>query len=128
MREYAPTIEQGNNNSLILHIYPVKGKGSFTLYEDDGTSNAYLNGAVAKTNFGHIFDEDLTISIGKTEGAYKGMETERDYKVVIHGLDKRPISITLGSQTMPFKVSERALEFELENLSKQTSHEVYIDF
>ena len=41
MREYASSVEKGNNNSLTLHIYP--GDNSrFNLLEDDGTSRSKL--------------------------------------------------------------------------------------
>ena len=47
-RNYASSIEKGNNKELFLDIYSDK-TGSFTLVEDDGLSNEYLEGKYTAT-------------------------------------------------------------------------------
>lgn len=88
MRQYAPSVEKGTNDTLIIHIY-TGVDGQFTLIEDDGTSNDYLNGGYATTHFilnkGTMSDNLL---IEPTNGDFKGMQLERVVKLVIHS-DKK---------------------------------------
>jgi len=81
MREYSRTIEGGNAN-LELHVF-AGADGDFDLYEDDGISNGYKTGEIAKTRF--IWDDtNARLTVKATEGSYTGMPTSRNIKVFIH--------------------------------------------
>ena len=87
MRNYASSIEKGNNDTLSLHIYTGENV-TYTLFEDDGTSNDYLRGIYASTKIEFLqSDLKLTIVINPVEGTYNGMNDYRNWKLIIHQID-----------------------------------------
>ena len=64
-----------------LRVYP-GADGNFTLYEDQGDSYRYENGAFA-TILLHWDDAGRRLVIGKREGAFPGMLDKRTFRVVI---------------------------------------------
>ena len=61
------TNDSENPAALELLIY--RGNGSYTLYEDDGVSNAYKNGVFAETDFEVAEDNNsLCFTYGKAKG------------------------------------------------------------
>ncbi len=73
---------------LILHIYP-KGKSHFTLYEDDGETEAYRGGAFSETPFEVEQGQSaVKIEIGKSEGTYQGKRHQRSYLLKLHGVSR----------------------------------------
>lgn len=84
MRMYASSIEQGTNDTLEIHIYP--GTDSeFTLIEDDGISNDYLDGIYAKTQLSlKNNSQGATLVIEPMLGYYSNMNEERTWQFVIH--------------------------------------------
>jgi len=59
--------------------------GRFMLYEDDGISNAYLNGeySVIPISFTET-DYGVDFTIGKRQGGFKGMVSERRFNIRLH--------------------------------------------
>lgn len=101
MRNYASSVEKGNNNTLTLQVYPGRD-GSFNLLEDDGTSNDYLNGYYASTaielkNSANKF----TLNINPINGSYKGITLSRKWILKIH-CNETPKKIMLNTQNMNF--------------------------
>lgn len=85
MRAYARSIEQGTNDVLTLHVYP-GANSTFTLIEDDGTSNDYLKGIYAKTDISLKMEQGgMKVEIAPLLGYYEGMNQERSWRVCIHG-------------------------------------------
>lgn len=77
--------EERQEEELILEIYPSKQKTSFTLYEDDGKTIAYQNGAYSnivisqqETNNG-----ELIINISKAKGKFKNKLSLRTWHVKV---------------------------------------------
>ena len=69
---------------LGLEIFP-SASGAFTLYEDDGTTFAYLDGRVATTEIScKVGEREATITIGPRMGEYDGMPATRTFNVSIH--------------------------------------------
>jgi alpha-glucosidase len=69
---------------LTLEIYPGHDR-SFTLYEDDGESNAYQNGAYAQTLFEVSAGASApSCAIGEVRGGYAGYRAEREVVLNIH--------------------------------------------
>jgi alpha-D-xyloside xylohydrolase len=67
------------DGSLTLNVY-TGADGGFTLYEDDGTSRQYLNGAFSRIPI--AYDEQTkTLVIGNREGRYPGMAATRKINV-----------------------------------------------
>jgi len=105
MREYASSVEKGNNNSLTLHIYP--GDNSrFNLLEDDGTSNDYLRGIYSSTNIELISSLDkLALKIYPVDGYYKGMNKTRKWNLYVH-FYKAPVQVKINQQNHKFSYDE----------------------
>lgn len=81
--------------TLGLEIFPA-GRSEFTLYEDDGETEAYRRGEVATT---HITcesgEEDLVVTIAPREGWYEGMLQRRAWQLALH-LAVKPESVTVN--------------------------------
>jgi alpha-D-xyloside xylohydrolase len=54
--------------------------GKFSLYEDDGVSNAYLRGEASRIPLSYN-DKTGVVTIGERAGQYKGMVAKRQFKV-----------------------------------------------
>jgi alpha-glucosidase (family GH31 glycosyl hydrolase) len=85
---------------LILDVYAGKA-ASFRLYEDDGTSLDYRQGAYAWTPLAYTPDlgGSHKIEIGPSRGRFKGQMTSRRYEVRVHGLLK-PETVKAGSREL----------------------------
>jgi alpha-D-xyloside xylohydrolase len=69
--------------------------GTFTLYEDDGTSNDYETGRFTRIRL-RWTEATRTLSIAKREGAFPGMLSRRTFHVVVGRAAKPvPFSFTL---------------------------------
>ena len=85
--------------TIRLHLYP-EGKSEYTLYEDDGDSLEYLQGAVATTLIGcQATASGLELTIHPRQGSYRGMPSERSYEVWIHTPEPGSVSVTGGGDT-----------------------------
>ena len=70
---------EGQGGPITLHVY-TGADGNFSIYEDDGTSRQYLNGAWSRTPL--KYDEATkTLTIGTREGKYPGMVPNRLLKI-----------------------------------------------
>ncbi len=101
VRNYASSIEAGNNKLLTLMVYP-GADGSFYLLEDDGTSNEYLVGKYAATLL-ELKDakQQLEIIINPVDGSYMKMAASRKWK--LHVADARtPDSVTCNGKKVSF--------------------------
>ena len=84
MRNYARSIELGSNDSLTIHIYD-GASSDFSLIEDDGISNEYLEGVFAKTKMELIDNEEsVEFRISKVQGYYEGMNPNRVVRIALH--------------------------------------------
>ncbi len=103
MRNYASSIEKGNNDTLTVNVYP-GSHGRFTLIEDDGTSNDYLKGGYASTQmeWNETGTRQGALTIHPIEGNYQGMPAQRTWKLVFH-VDNRPSAMKLNGQRITFE-------------------------
>lgn len=84
MRDYSSSVETGNNDHLTLHLYP-GADGSFTLYEDDGISNDYLEGLFSRTRMELVSNADgCKLTVLPKEGGYDGEKGARRITAVLH--------------------------------------------
>lgn len=82
-RPYASSVEKGSNDTLYLHVYP--GEGRFELIEDDGSSNAYLEGRFARTLITqHCGEKEIFLTISPVAGGYEGMRSTRVWIILLH--------------------------------------------
>lgn len=85
-------------DTLFLAVYPSEQPGEFTMYEDDGKTTQYENGAYALTQFTQLLDAQnrLTLNIGAAAGIYNGKPESRVYIPEIRGVHTSPASVSLG--------------------------------
>lgn len=82
-------------DALTVRMYPDE-KGEYTLYEDDGVSFAFENGAYGLTRFEYVKENDkLTVTVHATEGKYENMPGHREYHVEIY-MDE-PLTLPEGA-------------------------------
>ena len=72
-------LERGWNETVELHVWP--GDGEATLYEDDGDSLAYRDGAYALTK---IVNRGGKLEIGQRQGSFAGMPAAQPEFVVVN--------------------------------------------
>lgn len=86
-----PMVNPNNNpyevdqSKINLVYYPSKNESTFLLYDDDGISEDYLKGDRVKTPIKAKVDDknNLSFTIGKTEGNYKGYLSKKSYTLNI---------------------------------------------
>lgn len=85
LRDYASSIEAGSNEHLTLEVWPGAAPSSFTLREDDGTSNEYLSGGFASTTIRLRAENGVTsLEIAPVEGSFTGMKPARSWTIRFH--------------------------------------------
>ena len=72
-------LDRGWNETVELHVWP--GDGETTLYEDDGDSLAYRDGAYALTK---IVNRGGKLEIGQRQGSFAGMPAAQPKFVVVN--------------------------------------------
>ncbi len=105
---YPPMLYDGEKpkDPVTLDVYPF-GRSSFSLYEDDGATQAYRKGAFARTlvevDAPTSLDEpgaQVTVTVGAAKGRYQGMPASRSYVMDLH-LPGGPSAVTVGGRTLP---------------------------
>ena len=100
-------------NTIGLHVYP-DGESAFTLYEDDGVTYDYLEGAVAVTEINcHETQQNITLTISPRADSYEGMPETRSFQVWLH-CDAAPKQVMingvpLASADWSYHEDERAV-------------------
>ena len=90
-----PLQENEEDPGMVLHLFPGRcSSSSYTLYEDDGETEAYLSGSVSTTDITmECSEEKIMISIGKSQGSYNGKQSGRLWKICLH--DTRSYTVSL---------------------------------
>ena len=97
-------VKEINYSERILEFYPC-GQSSFTLYDDDGRTEAYKLGSSAKTQINSSVDGNkVNITVSQTEGIYEGMQKEASTTFVVN-LTQKPKKITarIGNKSVKLK-------------------------
>lgn len=87
-----------NNGELILHLYKGKSNSEFELYEDDGETYAYRNGAFALRHIQYD-PKASSLLIAQQKGTYKS--DFKKVKLYLHGFDIE--SLKLGAKSLKVK-------------------------
>ena len=91
---FGPHLHYSDENPadpITLFVYAGRD-GAFTLYEDDGVSNAYEKGAYATIPI-YWRDAKRALIIGPRQGSFPGMLARRSFQVVLVSPD-RPVGYT----------------------------------
>ena len=101
-----PLVNANNNPSQIdpsnrtFEFYP-EGQSLFSLYDDDGTSEAYLHGDSATTQVNSMLSgKKLTLNVAKTQGHFNGMTREQRTTLIVNcgGKPKKVATIIKGKK------------------------------
>jgi alpha-glucosidase (family GH31 glycosyl hydrolase) len=93
----------GNPKKINLHVFPGK-EGSFTLYEDDGTTQDYLIQGGANTVFhSHLTESSLSVTISPVEGETRHIPADRSYCILFRGVPC-PERMSVSLDDRPFEV------------------------
>jgi len=80
-RNYSQSVETGNNDFLLIEIYP-DDAGAFRLSEDDGKTTRYREGEWARTMLRYNQLEGKNVfTIGAVQGGFTGMKMKRSYEL-----------------------------------------------
>ena len=109
----APNMEYSDQHALdplTLDVYAGK-QASFRLYEDDDISLGYRKKEYSWTPLEYEPKEQgrYVITIGPSEGHYKGQPSSRTYKIRVHGLLK-PSVVNVNSQVLSEKDADDSNE------------------
>ena len=93
---------------ITLWVY-AGADGAFTLYEDDGLTYGYEKGAFARIPI-RWNDATRTLTIGKREGTFPGMQKQRTFEVVLiaKGQAGRLLVHAQGRQERPLRRRARS--------------------
>jgi len=85
-------------DELILRVVASTEPSSFTLYEDDGVSTAYQNGAVRTTLISQQQDgKVVTVGVDAAQGTFEGANRQRNTVVELVVDDSgKPVTVTLN--------------------------------
>lgn len=101
-------LDRDPDSPVAWDVYP-QGRDSFTLYEDDGVTRGYRDGASARQKITvtapHEGAGKVTIDLGASVGHFDGKAARRPYRFTVHTGDE-PAAVTLGHRTLPHLTSE----------------------
>lgn len=87
MQPYTQRMASAVLDTLIVRCYPGEG-GNYTLYEDDGLTEAYMQGEFATTELSYSSKEGVTeINVSPATGTYQGQPMKRSYIFELPGVD-----------------------------------------
>jgi len=95
-------------------VYAAKTGSGFKLYEDDGETIAYQNGAVRTTDISQQLADDgksATVTITAAQGTYDGAPANRDnvVELVTDGMQAKA-PVTLNGHELPQQTSRTAFD------------------
>lgn len=98
-------------DSLGLQVYPhATSPAAFTLYEDDGRSQAYASGAYALTRIEQSMAGDaLRLTVHPAQGTYDGLPAERTLTAAIHRMATAPTAVHVNGTAVPLRSSRAAM-------------------
>lgn len=106
---------QKPKDELTLDLYP-QGESATTLYEDDGNTRQYQQGAFSEqrirmsaAGFGAERVGDVTVRIDAVQGQYAGQETARRYALQVH-THAAPGRVELDGRALPPLASRAAFD------------------
>jgi alpha-glucosidase (family GH31 glycosyl hydrolase) len=111
--DYAGAIPQ---DTLTLDVYPSRPdeREVFTLYEDDGESLEYEEGAYATTEISQELgcwagQRALRVEIARADGSFRGMPGERSILLKVHHIASPPDTVRLNSADLAQAATEAEL-------------------
>lgn len=109
MNAFGRRLDGSVHDELILRLYA--GEGHFTLYEDDGTTIAYQDGAVRTTEIAQLRAEDhLSVKVDAAQGEYDGAPAARDTVLQVVTPALKVGRVTLNANELPRYTTQAAFD------------------
>jgi alpha-glucosidase (family GH31 glycosyl hydrolase) len=127
---YTKSIEEGSNKDLELNTFlSNQGKSTFTLIEDDGLSNDYLNGKTSNQAFTvkHI-DQKVMIAIDKMNGKYENDIKRRNYTFKIHIEGKYFSSVYCEDANVKATTNGKMIEVVIHNIATSKRNSITLEY
>ena len=114
---------------LKLRVYPDR-KSDYTMYEDDGDSLDYLQGAVATTAMRcEAAPGQVKLTIQPRQGSYRGMPDKRGYEIWIHCLQPKQVTVNGVKADWQYDPENKAVHATVaEDSSRKTPAVVQCEF
>ena len=109
------------SNPAELEILAYRGKGKFTLYEDDGESLSYKDGKFLKTAF--EIDEngsDVSFTISKEEGDSSVAPAKRTYIIKFKDIVSADVTVTVNGKETEAKLKKCGKTLQLTASARNT--------
>ena len=124
-RPYASSIEVGSNDHLILEVFD-GANGSFSLFEDDGNSNDYLDGNYTIVDFElEQSNGSSRLTISAIKGLYENMPSERTYTLQFIS-DQLLTQAMVNGKKVGFKTVDGKIE--LDKITVDLQKETVVEF
>ncbi len=110
------------SNPEALEILAYRGKGKFTLYEDDGETLSYKDGKFLKTAF-EINENGSAVdfTISKEEGDSSVAPAKRTYIIKFKDIVKADVSVTIGGKEAKAEVKKCGKALQVTVSAKNTA-------
>ncbi|HEU5175529.1 MAG TPA: TIM-barrel domain-containing protein [Gemmatimonadaceae bacterium] len=104
-------LDGSTRDALVARVYPHAAESQFVLYEDDGETIAYQDGAVATTTLSQRSAPGrVTVVVGAREGTYDGAPAQRDNVIELVAGDARVGSVRVNGTALAQHPSREAFE------------------
>ncbi|WP_245952561.1 TIM-barrel domain-containing protein [Chitinophaga skermanii] len=112
---YGPSLQyvaEKPADPITLYVY-TGADASFTLYEDEGLNYNYEKGAYAKITLQYN-DNSKVLTIGQRQGNFKGMLTQRTFKIVwVNQVGAKPFDLEAApNETLHYKGKEMVVRMK----------------
>jgi alpha-glucosidase len=98
-------------DELIVRVYANEAASGFTLYEDDGVTTAYEQGAVRTTQITQQRDADaVRITIDASSGTYDGAPDQRNNVVELFVRDADAVAVDVNGQPLSQRLTQAAFD------------------
>jgi alpha-glucosidase len=98
-------------DELITRVYADASPSSFTLYEDDGATTGYQDGAVRTTELSQqLSGSTATVTVGASAGTYPGAASSRDAVVELVVDDTQASAVTLNGSPLTQHANQAAFD------------------
>ena len=95
-----------NPKDMVLRIY--RGNNCFSLYEDDGETNAYKSGDFAITKYTVSESADkVAFSISPAEGSCSALPKKRNYTLIFEDISEADIALTVNGKQAKYEAKEK---------------------
>ena len=88
---------QGNDEDVVVAVFPGNEGGQFSMYEDNGDDQKYATEFATTALTSRVEGNELTVTIGARKGSYKDMPAGRRFSVKVYNRFL-PISATVNGK------------------------------